>query len=82
MFRKDFETFLEENYDYDPLETKLIIHGNRVSWITALEEYFRGNSLFVLDRYHVARDLRALLKEHARYRRHIRIARKNYDADQ
>jgi hypothetical protein len=80
-FWEGFETFLEENYDYDPLETKLIINGDGASWITASQEYFRGNSLFVLDRYHVARDIRALLKEHARYR-HIQIALKNYDADQ
>jgi hypothetical protein len=80
-FWEGFETFLIENYDYDPLETKLIINGDGAPWIRASKEYFRGNSLYVMDRFHVARAIRTLLREHPRYRQ-IRIALKNYDVEQ
>lgn len=78
-FWEGLEAFLMDNYDYDPMQTKLIINGDGAPWITACRDYFRANGCFVLDRYHVARELRALFRQHPRYYA-IRKALKQYDA--
>lgn len=76
-FWEEFENFLHENYEYDPTHTLLVINGDGSRWITACQEHFRHNSFFTLDRFHVARWLKQVLKGHPRYRS-IRLAFKQY----
>src|SRR5690606_10494453 len=68
------------NYAYDPLQTKLVIGGDGAPWISACREHFRANRPFVLDRFHFARELRGLFREHPRYRA-LRVAATEYDAE-
>lgn len=34
-FWEEFETFLQENYEYDTQETLLVVNGDGAGWITA-----------------------------------------------
>src|SRR5699024_6680060 len=47
-------------------------------WITSCREYFRHNAIFVIDRFHVARDVQRLFRKHPRYRA-IRKKLASYD---
>jgi len=80
-FWEGFESFLEENYQYDPLETLLVINGDGAPWITACQEYFGKRAFYSLDRFHVAKELRSLFRDHKRYRA-MRKALASYDPDQ
>lgn len=79
-FWEEFETFLHENYEYDPEKTLLVINGDGAGWITACRHHFRHNSVFTLDRFHVAKSLKHVLRGHPRYRM-VRIAFKKYQVD-
>ncbi|MDQ0163976.1 ISLre2 family transposase [Aeribacillus alveayuensis] len=76
-FWEGFETFLEEHYDYDATETKLIINGDGAKWIRACQDYFQGQCFYCLDRFHVAKAIRELFRNHPRYRE-IRVALSEY----
>src|SRR5690625_1873354 len=78
-FWEEFEQFLMNTYDYDPTKHQLVINGDGAKWITSCREYFR-NSTFVIDRFHVARDIQSIFREHPR-RRSIRKKFENYDAE-
>ena len=78
-FWEGFETFLIETYGYDPTVHYLVINGDGARWITACREYFK-NTFFVLDRFHVARDLKVVFKEHPRWRA-VRIKLAKYDIE-
>lgn len=67
-FWEAFEEFLIENFEYDPTFHKLVINGDGAQWITACREHFNGRAFFSIDRFHVARDVRRLFKNHPRYR--------------
>lgn len=67
-FWEAFEEFLIENFEYDPTVHKLIINGDGANWITSCREHFKGRAFFTIDRFHVAREIRSLFREHPRYR--------------
>jgi len=79
-FWEGFETFLMETYAYDPTKHHLVINGDGASWITACRDYFRHNVTFVIDRFHVARDIRAIFRDHPRCR-DIQKKHAAYDAE-
>lgn len=79
-FWEDFETFLVETFGYDPLTHLLIINGDGANWITACREYFPSNSFFTIDRFHVARDIQRIFRDHPRYRA-IRKNLANFDGE-
>lgn len=78
-FWEAFEDFLIENFEYDPTVHKLVINGDGAGWITACREHFKGRAFFSLDRFHVARDIRSLLRKHPRYRQ-MQKALASYDS--
>ncbi|MCF6093923.1 ISLre2 family transposase, partial [Microaerobacter geothermalis] len=77
-FWEGFETFLMETYDYDPMVHRLVINGDGAPWITACRDYFKDRAFFSIDRFHVARDIRSIFRDHPRYRK-IRKALAAYD---
>jgi hypothetical protein len=77
-FWEGFEHFLMENYNYDPTEHFLVINGDGAQWITSCQTYFK-NAFFVIDRFHVAREVKVIFKGHKRYRE-IRKKLAQYDA--
>jgi hypothetical protein len=78
-FWDGFEQFLMDNYNYNPNEYVLVINGDGAQWITVCQEHFK-NAFFVIDRFHVARDIRAIFKGHIRYR-YIRKKLAAYDGN-
>jgi len=79
-FWEGFETFLMETYAYDPTKHHLVINGDGASWITACRDYFRHNATFVIDRFHVAGDIRSIFQDHPRCR-DIQKKHAAYDAE-
>lgn len=79
-FWESFETFLIENFDYDPMKHRLVINGDGASWITACREHFNGRAFYSIDRFHVAREIRQLFREHPRLRE-LQKALKKYDGE-
>lgn len=81
-FWEEFEQFLLENYNYDPMYHILIINGDGAEWIASCREYFKNkkNAFFTIDRFHVARDVKRIFREHPRYRI-IQKKLKRYDSD-
>lgn len=67
-FWEGLEQFLLDTYDYDPQTTKLVINGDGASWITACQSYFEEQCVFQLDKYHVARDIKHLFRDHPQER--------------
>lgn len=78
-FWEGFENYLINTYGYNPTEHYLVINGDGANWITACRHHF-NNVFFALDRFHVARDVRTIFKEHKRYRS-IKIKLAKYDVD-
>lgn len=78
-FWEGFENYLIDTYGYNPNVHFLVINGDGAPWITACRTYFK-NMFFTLDRFHVARDIRTIFKEHNRYRQ-IRIKLAKYDVN-
>src|SRR5690625_7925706 len=68
-----------DTYEYDPVRQQLVINGDGAKWITSCREYFR-NATFVIDRFHIARDIQSIFREHPR-RRSIRRKFESCDAD-
>lgn len=66
-FWEAFEDFLIDHYAYDPTVHKLVINGDGASWITACREHFRDRAFFSIDRFHVAREIRRLFRDHPRF---------------
>lgn len=79
-FWESFEQYLVETYEYDPTRHYLVINGDGAKWITSCREYFRHNAIFVIDRFHVAREMRYIFRGHPRYRE-IRKKFAKYDAE-
>ena len=79
-FWEEFEDFLMNHYEYDPTKHHLVINGDGAPWITACREYFRHNMTFVIDRFHIARDVQRIFRDHPRYRA-IRKKLATYDVD-
>ena len=69
-FWEEFEQYLMDTYEYDPVRHQLVINGDGAKWITSCREYFR-NATFVIDRFHIARDIQSIFREYPR-RRSIR----------
>lgn len=69
-----------ETYAYDPTKHHLVMNGDGASWITACRDYFQDRATFVIDRFHVARDIQDIFQEHPRYRA-IRKKLAAYDAE-
>ncbi|MBD1383641.1 ISLre2 family transposase, partial [Metabacillus arenae] len=67
-FWEDFEQFLMETYEYDPTKHHLVINGDGANWITACRDYFQHNATFVIDRFHIAREVQRIFRNHPRYR--------------
>lgn len=78
-FWEGFEEFLMDTYDYDPTEHYLIINGDGAEWITACRDHFK-HVFFCIDRFHVARDIRVIFRDHKRYRT-IRKKLAAYDSE-
>jgi len=79
-FWEEFENFLMNAYYYSPTRHHLVINGDGARWITACQDYFPKNAIFVIDRFHIARDIRRIFKKHSRYRS-IRRKFSSYDAE-
>jgi hypothetical protein len=79
-FWEEFEQFLMDTYDYDPTRHHLVINGDGANWITGCRGYFQHNAIFVIDRFHVARDIQRIFRDHPRYRE-IRKKLASYDAE-
>ena len=79
-FWEEFEQYLMTTYEYDPTKHHLVINGDGAKWITSCREYFRHNAIFVIDRFHVARDVQRIFRDHPRYRS-IRKKLANYDSE-
>lgn len=79
-FWEAFEEFLVEHFEYDPTVHKLVINGDGANWITACREHFKDRAFFSLDRFHVAKDIRSLFRQHPRYRQ-MRKALAAYDGE-
>lgn len=77
-FWEEFEQDLMTTYDYDPTKHHLVINGDGAKWITSCRDYFQHNATFVIDRFHVARDVQRLFRNHSRYRQ-IRKKLADYD---
>ncbi|MEJ8778934.1 ISLre2 family transposase [Pseudogracilibacillus sp. ICA-222130] len=77
-FWEEFEQYLMNTYDYDATKHQLVINGDGAKWITSCQDYFRNNAIFVIDRFHVARDVQRLFRGHSRYRS-IRKKLSDYD---
>lgn len=77
-FWEEFEQYLMSTYEYDPTKHHLVINGDGAKWITSCRDYFRHNATFVIDRFHVARDVQRIFRKHTRYRT-IRKKLANYD---
>lgn len=67
-FWEGLEQFLMDTYAYDPTRHHLVINGDGAKWITACREHFRDRATFVIDRFHVAREVRCIFRDHPRYR--------------
>src|SRR5699024_6289310 len=79
-FWEEFEDFLMASYDYDPTHHHLVINGDGARWITSCREYFQTNATFVIDRFHIARDIQRIFRDHPRCRT-IRKKFSEYDVD-
>ena len=79
-FWEEFEHFLMDSYDYDPTRHHLVINGDGAKWITSCRDYFQKNATFVIDCFHVARDIQRIFRKHPRYRV-IRRKLSEYDVD-
>lgn len=77
-FWEEFEQYLMSTYEYDPTKHHLVINGDGAKWITSCRDYFRHNATFVIDRFHVARDVQRIFRKHTRYRA-IRKKLADYD---
>jgi len=67
-FWEDFEQYLMDTYEYDPTKHHLVINGDGAKWITSCRDYFQDQATFVIDRFHIARDVQRIFKDHPRYR--------------
>lgn len=67
-FWEEFEQFLMDTYEYDATKHHLVINGDGAQWISACREYFGKRASFVIDRFHVAKDIRTIFRHHKRYR--------------
>ncbi|WP_347568873.1 ISLre2 family transposase [Evansella sp. AB-P1] len=79
-FWEEFEDFLINNYEYDPVKHHLVINGDGAPWITSCRDYFQQNATFVIDRFHIAREVQRIFRDHPRYRA-IRKRLATYDVD-
>jgi len=89
MYRSLQESFSEamatiltemDAFEYDPTYHQLVINGDGAKWITSCREYFHHNATFVIDRFHVARDVQRTFRDHSRYRS-VRKRLATYDAE-
>src|SRR5690625_2840904 len=69
-----------DSYDYDPTRHHLVINGDGATWITSCRDYFQKNATFVIDCFHVTRDIQRIFRKHPRYRV-IRRKLSEYDVD-
>lgn len=79
-FWEDFEQFLMDTYEYDPTKHHLVINGDGAKWITGCRDYFQDQATFVIDRFHIARDVQRIFRNHPRYRS-IRKKLATYDVE-
>ena len=79
-FWEGFETFLLDQYGYDPKQTLLIINGDGATWIQNAREHFGASAFVCLDRFHIAKEIKDLFHDHPRYRA-LRKALARYDVD-
>ncbi|HHU61181.1 MAG TPA: ISLre2 family transposase [Natronincola sp.] len=79
-FWEGFEEFLTDNFEYEPLVHKLVINGDGAGWITSCREHFKDRAFFTIDRFHVAKEIRSIFRNHPRYR-HIREALASHDGE-
>jgi len=79
-FWEEFEYYLMDTFEYNPTHHHLVINGDGANWITSCREYFQNNATFVIDRFHVACDVRQIFRDHSRYQS-IRKKLADYDAE-
>ncbi|MDC3417535.1 UPF0236 family transposase-like protein [Aquibacillus salsiterrae] len=60
LFWEEFEQYLMDTYEYDPTRHQLVINGDGAKWITSCRDYFQHNATFVIDRFHIARDIQSI----------------------
>ena len=78
-FWEGFGDFLAERYEMDE-ETWLVVNGDGASWIGECTSYFH-RCIYVLDRFHVARELKRFLGHLPEVWRTVRQALAKQDAD-
>ncbi|WP_172967587.1 UPF0236 family transposase-like protein, partial [Weizmannia acidilactici] len=54
------------------------LNGDGAGWISACQDDFKGRAFYHLDRFHVARDLHLIMKDHPRYSTMRRALNENY----
>lgn len=79
-FWEEFEQFLMDTYEYEPTKHHLVINGDGARWITSCRDYFQHNATFVIDRFHIARDVQRIFRDHPRYHA-IRKKLAQYDVE-
>lgn len=77
-FWEGFGEFLTERYEIDE-QTWLVVNGDGANWIKECESYFH-QCLFMLDRFHVARELKRFVGHLPKVWREVRSALAKQDA--
>jgi hypothetical protein len=75
---EEYLTWLESQYDLS--DTWVVINGDRAPWIRSGVESF-PKAMYQVDRFHLIREVRRLLKPHAEQLKAARRAIKSSDAD-
>ena len=79
-FWESFEQFLIDTYNYDPTRHRIVINGDGANWIKTGHEYFGRKSYYIIDRFHVARDIQRIFRDHNRCK-NVKKALATYDAE-
>jgi hypothetical protein len=74
---EEYLSWLESQYDLS--DTWVVINGDRAPWIRSGVESF-PKAMYQVDRFHLVREVRMLLKSHPEQRKAARRARKGNDA--
>ena len=81
LFWEAFEHFLYDTFNYDPMVHLLVINGDQASWIQDANDHFGENVYVIVDRYHIAKEIRNIFRGHPR-KNAIQRAFRDYNVDQ
>ncbi len=80
-FWEAVEHFLYDTFKYDPMVHLLVINGDQASWIQDAKDYFGKNAYVIVDRYHIAKEIKTIFRGHPR-KNAIQRAFLDYNVDQ